>query len=129
MRSGLQSGRPSTERIVVALAQADAGMPVAELIRHVSISEQAFHRRKKGRAGLQMDQVPQLKRLQIEVNVRSRGAPGPPFGDVVTLGVPVSQSPRPADGVRRRRESAATARSSAAGEPFSARIGLFEMRS
>ena len=41
-------------------------MPVAELIRHVGISEQTFYRWKKSYAGLQTDQVRQLKLLQEE---------------------------------------------------------------
>lgn len=41
-------------------------MPVAELIRHVGISEQTFYRWKKQYAGLQSDQVRQFKLLQDE---------------------------------------------------------------
>ena len=58
--------RFSVEQIVAVLKQAEAGMPVAELIRHVGISEQAFYRWKKAYAGLQTDQVRQLKQLQDE---------------------------------------------------------------
>ncbi|MDN7933026.1 transposase, partial [Burkholderia metallica] len=36
--------RFSVEQIVAVLKQAEAGMPVAELIRHVGISEQTFYR-------------------------------------------------------------------------------------
>ncbi len=39
--------RFSVEQIVAVLKQAEAGMPVAELIRHVGISEQTFYRWKK----------------------------------------------------------------------------------
>ena len=49
--------------------QAELGMPVAELIRKVGISEQTFYRWKKQYAGLQSDQVRELKQLQEE-NVR-----------------------------------------------------------
>ncbi len=54
------------EQIVAVLKQAEAGMPVAELIRHVGISKQTFYRWKKVYAGLQTDQVRQLKQLQDE---------------------------------------------------------------
>ena len=42
------------------------GMPVAELIRRVGISEQTFNRWKKQFTGLEVDQVRQLKQLQDE---------------------------------------------------------------
>ncbi len=58
--------RFSVEQIVAVLKQAEAGMPVAELIRHVGISEQTFYRWKKVYAKLQTDQVQQLKQLQEE---------------------------------------------------------------
>ena len=58
--------RFSVEQIVAVLKQAEAGIPVAELIRHVGISEQTFYRWKKVYAGLQTDQVRQLKQLQDE---------------------------------------------------------------
>ncbi|KGS33110.1 transposase family protein [Burkholderia pseudomallei MSHR2138] len=49
--------RFSVEQIVAVLKQAEAAMPVAELIRHVGISEQTFYRWKKVYVGLQTDQV------------------------------------------------------------------------
>ena len=58
--------RSSVEQIVAVLQQAEAGTPVAELIRHVGISEQTFYRWKKVYAGLQSDQVRQMKLLQDE---------------------------------------------------------------
>jgi putative transposase len=58
--------RFSVEQIVAVLKQAEAGTPVAELIRHVGVSEQTFYRWKKQYAGLQTDQVRQLKLLQEE---------------------------------------------------------------
>jgi putative transposase len=58
--------RFSVEQIVAVLKQAEAGTPVVELIRHVGISEQTFYRWKKQYAGLQTDQVRQLKLLQEE---------------------------------------------------------------
>jgi putative transposase len=57
------------EQIVGVLKQAEVGVPVAELIRKVGISEQTFYRWKKQYTGLEVDQVRQLKQLQEE-NVR-----------------------------------------------------------
>jgi putative transposase len=45
------------------------GMPVADLIRQIGISEQTFYRWKKTYSGLQSDQVREFKQLQDE-NVR-----------------------------------------------------------
>ncbi len=58
--------RFSVEQIVSVLKQAELGLPVAELTRQVGISEQTFYRWKKQYAGLQSDQVRELKVLQDE---------------------------------------------------------------
>lgn len=58
--------RFSVEQIVAVLKQAELGMPVADLIRQVGISEQTFCRWKKQYAGMQSDQVRELKQLQDE---------------------------------------------------------------
>jgi putative transposase len=58
--------RFSVEQIVAVLKQAELGMPVADLIRRVGISEQTFYRWKKQYAGLQSNQVRELKQLQDE---------------------------------------------------------------
>ena len=58
--------RFSVEQIVAVLKQAEVGVPVAELIRKVGISEQTFYRWKKEYTGLEVDQVRQLKQLQEE---------------------------------------------------------------
>src|SRR3990172_10968100 len=58
--------RFSVEQIVAVLKQAELGMPVADLIRQVGISEQTFYRWKKQYSGLQSDQVRELKQLQDE---------------------------------------------------------------
>ena len=65
--------RFSVEHIVAVLKQAEAGTPAAELIRHVGVSEQTFYRWKKQYAGLQTDQVRQLRLLQEE-NARLKKA-------------------------------------------------------
>jgi putative transposase len=46
--------RFSVEQIVAILKQSEVGVPVAELIRHVGISEQTFYRWKKHYVGLEV---------------------------------------------------------------------------
>ena len=58
--------RFSVEQIVAVLKQAEAGVPIAELIRRVGISEQTFYRWKKQYVGLEVDQVRQLKQVEEE---------------------------------------------------------------
>ena len=58
--------RFSVEQIVAVLKQAEVGVPVAELIRQVGISEQTLYRWKKQYKGLETDQVRQFKQLQDE---------------------------------------------------------------
>ena len=48
------------------LKQAELGVPVAELIRQVGITEQTLYRWKKQYKGLETDQVRQFKQLQEE---------------------------------------------------------------
>jgi putative transposase len=61
--------RFSVEQIVAVLKQAELGLPVADLIRQVGISEQTFYRWKKTYSGLEPDQARELKQVQDE-NVR-----------------------------------------------------------
>ena len=61
--------RFSVEQIVAVLKQAELGMPVADIIRRMGISEQTFYRWKKQYVGLEVDQVRQLRQVQEE-NVR-----------------------------------------------------------
>lgn len=58
--------RFSVEQIVGVLKQEEVGVPVADLIRQVGISEQTLYRWKKQYQGLQTDQLRQLKQLQEE---------------------------------------------------------------
>ena len=58
--------RFSVEQIVGVLKQAELGVPVAELIRQVGITEQTLYRWKKQYKGLETDQVRQFKQLQDE---------------------------------------------------------------
>jgi len=58
--------RFSVEQIVAILKQAEARVPLAELLRRVGVSQQTFYRWKKQYVGLEVDQVRQLKQLQEE---------------------------------------------------------------
>jgi len=58
--------RFSVEQIVAVLKQAEAGVPLPELLRRAGVSEQTFYRWKKQYIGLEADQVRQLKQLQEE---------------------------------------------------------------
>ena len=61
--------RFSVEQIVAVLKQAELGLPVADVLRQVGISEQTFYRWKKQYGGLQSDQVRELKQL-VDENAR-----------------------------------------------------------
>jgi putative transposase len=58
--------RYSVEQIVATLKQIELGMPIAQAARHLGVSEQAIYRWKKQNAGLESDQVRELKVLQEE---------------------------------------------------------------
>jgi putative transposase len=51
---------------VAILKQDELGIPVAELIRQVGVSEQTFYQWKKKYTGLVIDQVRQLKQMAEE---------------------------------------------------------------
>lgn len=56
----------SVEQIVGVLKQAEVGVPVAELILKTGITEQAYYRWKAKYAGLEVDQVRQIRQLRTE---------------------------------------------------------------
>ena len=58
--------RFSVEQIVAVLKQVELGMKVADATRQIGVSDQMFYRWKKQYAGLQSDQVRELKLLQDE---------------------------------------------------------------
>ena len=62
----MKQKRFSVEQIVAVLKQAEAGVPLAELLRRVGVSEHTFYRWKKQYVGLEADQVRRLKQLQEE---------------------------------------------------------------
>ena len=53
----MRKSRFSIEQIVAVLKQVERGMPVADVIRQLGISEQTFYRWKKLYSGLQPDQA------------------------------------------------------------------------
>ena len=62
----MKKKRFSVEQIAAVLQQVGGGVPVGDVCRQVGISEQTFYRWKKQYAGLQSDQVRELKQLQDE---------------------------------------------------------------
>jgi putative transposase len=54
------------EQIVAVLKQSELGVPAAELIRQVGITEQTLYRWKKQYKDLETDQVRRFKQLQEE---------------------------------------------------------------
>ncbi len=62
----MKKKRFSAEQIVAILKQAELGIPVAELIRQVGVSEQTFYRWREKYTGLEVDQVRRLKQLREE---------------------------------------------------------------
>ena len=62
----MKQKRFTVEEIVAVLKQVEAGVPLAEVLRRVGVSEQTFYRWKKQYVGLEVDQVGQLKQLQEE---------------------------------------------------------------
>ena len=65
----MKEKRFSVEQIVAVLKQAELGLPVVDLVRQVGISEQTFYRWKRQYAGLESDQVRELKQV-VEENAR-----------------------------------------------------------
>lgn len=65
----MKKKRYSTEQIVSALKQAEMGMPVADLIRQMGITEQTYYRWKKKYGGLESEQVRELKQV-LDENTR-----------------------------------------------------------
>lgn len=76
--------RFSVEQIVAVLKQAELGVPVAELIRQVGITEQTLYRWRKQYNALETDQVRQLKQLQDE-NARLKRPVAEPTRDKTML--------------------------------------------
>jgi putative transposase len=58
--------RHTEEQIMMALRQAEAGMPVAELCRNLGVSEPTFYRWKKKYGGLGLSELRELRQLREE---------------------------------------------------------------
>jgi putative transposase len=71
----VRRARFSVAQIVAALKQVELGMPVADLIGKLGISEQTFYRWKKDYSGLESDQARECKQLQEE-NARLKAGGG-----------------------------------------------------
>jgi len=54
------------EQIAFALKQAETGIPVAEVIRKMGVTEQTFYRWKKKFGGMAPSEVKKLKQLEDE---------------------------------------------------------------
>jgi putative transposase len=68
----MKKSRYTDEQIALALKQAETGMPVAEIIRRMGISEQPFYRRKKVYGGLGAGELRRLKHLENESRQRKQ---------------------------------------------------------
>jgi putative transposase len=65
----IKKKRFTVEQIVGVLKQAEVGVPIAELIRKVGISEQTFYRWKKQYVGLELEQVREMKQLVADLSL------------------------------------------------------------
>ena len=68
----MRKSRFSEAQIVVVLKQAEAGVPIRDLLRKYGISEQTFYRWRKKYGGLEASEVQELKQLREE-NRRLKG--------------------------------------------------------
>ena len=71
----MKQKRFSVEQIVAVLKQAEPGVPLAELLPRVGVSEQTFYRWKKQYVGLEADQVRQ--KLDSQSFAQRPNAPRP----------------------------------------------------
>ena len=58
--------RYTEEQIVYCLKQAEAGVPIKEIIRKYGISEQTYYRWKRQYGGLDVSELRRLKELETE---------------------------------------------------------------
>ena len=90
----MKKKRFSVEQIVAILKQAELGIPIAELIRQVGISEQTFYRWKKKYSGLEDDHLGRHIGTLVKASADDRKAEI--TGQVVTpllvkaMGIPIT---------------------------------------
>ena len=79
----VKKGQYTEEKIAYALKQAEAGTPVAEVLRRMVISEQTFYRWKKLYGGLG---VGELRRLRVRTHSQNRTVAARATADRKTVG-------------------------------------------
>ncbi len=62
----MRKSKYTEEQIAYTLRQAESGVPVAEIIRKLGITEQTFYRWKKRFAGLGVSEMRRLRQLEEE---------------------------------------------------------------
>ncbi len=62
----MRKSKYTEEQIAYTLRQAESGVPVAEIIRKLGITEQTFYRWKKRFAGLGVSELRRLRQLEEE---------------------------------------------------------------
>lgn len=90
----MKKRRYSVEQIVAALKQVEMGLPVADLIRQLGISEMTYYRWKKQYSGLESEQVRELKQV-LEENARLKKLVAELSLDKAVLQDVLSKNPRP----------------------------------
>lgn len=85
----------SVEQIVAALKQAELGMPVADLTPQLGVSEQTYDPWKRLYAGLESNQVRELKQLQDENSRLKKLVAELSLDKVILQEIAIKKWPRP----------------------------------
>ncbi len=91
----MKTQRFSVEQIVATLKQIELGLPISQAARQLGVSEQAIYRWKKQYAGLEPDQVRELKVLQEENARLKRLVAGLSLDKVILQDINSRRSPGP----------------------------------
>ena len=91
----MKKKRYSAEQIVADLKPVEMGMPVADLIRQLGISETTYYRWKKKYGGLESDQVGELKQVLEENTPAEEARRGTETRQGGPSGRSVKKIPRP----------------------------------